>query len=89
MISVAQANSFKPHVATYHKAAELAGARMDQVLFVANHSFDCIGAKAAGMRTAFIDRRQRPFGITPYQPDILVRSMEDLANVMAPLHSAS
>jgi 2-haloacid dehalogenase len=83
VISVAEANSFKPHVATYRKAAELVGVRMDQVLFVANHSFDCIGAKAAGMRTAFIDRRQRPFGITPYQPDILVRSMEDLANVMA------
>jgi 2-haloacid dehalogenase len=83
VISVAEANSFKPHVATYHKAAEVVGVRMDQVLFVANHSFDCVGAKAAGMRTAFIDRRQRPFGITPYQPDILVRSMEDLANVMA------
>ena len=55
---------------------------MDQVLFVANHSFDCIGAKAAGMRTAFIDRRHRPFEITPHQPDILVGSMEDLANVM-------
>ena len=38
--------------------------RLDQVLFVANHAFDCIGAKSAGMRTAFIDRRQRPFGIT-------------------------
>lgn len=82
VISVAEANSFKPHAATYHKAAELVGVRMDQVLFVANHSFDCIGAKAAGMRTAFIDRRQRPFGITPHQPDILVGSMEDLANVM-------
>jgi 2-haloacid dehalogenase len=56
--------------------------RMDEVLFVANHAFDCIGAKAAGMRTAFIDRRQRPFGITPHQPDILVRTMSDLAEAM-------
>ena len=55
-ISVAEANSFKPHVATYRKAAEIVGVRMDAVLFIANHSFDCIGAKAAGMRTAFIDR---------------------------------
>ena len=55
---------------------------MDAVLFVANHAFDCIGAKAAGMRTAFIDRRQRPFGVTPHQPDLLVRSMEELADVM-------
>jgi 2-haloacid dehalogenase len=35
------------------------------------------------MRTAFIDRRQRPFGITPHQPDILVRTMAELADVMA------
>ena len=82
VISVASAGSFKPHVATYTKAAELAGVAMDQVLFVANHAFDCIGAKAAGMRTAFIDRRSRPFGETPYQPDILVPSMKDLADAM-------
>jgi 2-haloacid dehalogenase len=82
LVSVAAANSFKPHVATYTKAAELAGVRMDEVLFVANHAFDCIGAKAAGMRTAFIDRRSRPFGETPYQPDILVKSMTALADAI-------
>jgi 2-haloacid dehalogenase len=82
VISVAEAQSFKPHVATYTKAAELIGLGMDEILFVANHAFDCIGAKAAGMRTAFIDRRRRPFGMTPHQPDILVGSMTELADAM-------
>ena len=82
VISVAEAGSFKPHVATYTQAAEIVGASMDQVLFVANHAFDCIGAKSAGMRSAFIDRRRRPFGITPHQPDILVCAMTELADVM-------
>jgi 2-haloacid dehalogenase len=82
VISVAEAQSFKPHVATYTKAAERLGVRMDQVLFVANHAFDCIGAKAAGMRTAFIDRRSRPFGATPHQPDIRVPDMASLADLM-------
>jgi 2-haloacid dehalogenase len=82
-ISVAVANSFKPHVATYRRAAEIVGVAMDEVLFIANHAFDCIGAKAAGMRTAFIDRRQRPFGATPYQPDLLVRDMTALAALVA------
>jgi 2-haloacid dehalogenase len=82
VISVEEAGSFKPHVATYTKAAELAGVAMDEVLFVANHAFDCLGAKSAGMRTAFIDRRSRPFGDTPHQPDILVPSMKDLADAM-------
>ena len=82
VISVAAANSFKPHVATYTKAAKIAQVRMDQVLFVANHAFDCIGAKSAGMHTAFIDRRKRPFGATPHQPDIIVSSMTELADVI-------
>jgi 2-haloacid dehalogenase len=82
VISVAEANSFKPHVATYTKAAELLGLNMDQILFVANHAFDCIGAKSAGMRTAFIDRRSRPFGETEHQPDILVASMTQLADAI-------
>jgi 2-haloacid dehalogenase len=82
VISVAEANSFKPHVATYTRAAELLGLPMDQILFVANHAFDCIGAKSAGMRSAFIDRRQRPFGMTPHQPDIVVPTMTGLADAM-------
>jgi 2-haloacid dehalogenase len=83
VISVAAANAFKPHVATYRKAAEILGLRMDQVLFVANHAFDCIGAKSAGMRAAFINRRRRPFGHSPHQPDLVVASMTELAERIA------
>jgi 2-haloacid dehalogenase len=82
VISVAVANAFKPHVAAYTKTAEIIGVQMHEVLFVANHAFDCIGAKAAGMRAAFIDRRRRPFGMTPHQPDIIVPTMTELADVM-------
>ena len=82
VISVAVANSFKPHVATYMKAAELLDLPIDQILFVANHAFDCIGAKSAGMRSAFIDRRGRPYGITPHQPDIIVPTMKDLSDAI-------
>lgn len=82
VISVAVANSFKPHVATYTRAAEIIGVEIQEVLFVANHTFDCIGAKSAGMYTAFIDRRNRPFGGTPYQPDIVVPDMRSLADMM-------
>ena len=82
VISVAEAGSFKPHRATYIKAAELLGVRMDEVLFVANHEFDVVGAKAAGMRAAFIDRRRRPFARWPHQPDLIVPSMAALADAI-------
>ena len=82
VISVGEAGRFKPHVDTYVKAAALEGVGVERVLFVANHAFDCIGAKAAGMRTAFIDRRRRPFGATPHQPDLVVPSMAELADAL-------
>ncbi len=79
VISVAEAGAFKPHRKTYAKAAEIVGADRSRCLFVANHAFDCIGAKSYGMRTAFIDRRRRPFGQTPHQPDIVVADFAELA----------
>jgi len=82
VISAAVANAFKPHVATYTKAAEIMGVGMRDVLFVANHNFDCIGAKSAGMHAAFIDRRKRPFGMTPHQPDLIVAGMTELADAL-------
>ena len=82
VISAAVANAFKPHVRTYTRAAEILGVRMSDVLFVANHGFDCVGAKSAGMYAAFIDRRRRPFGATPHQPDLVVADMTELAEVL-------
>ena len=82
VISVAEAGSFKPHVATYRTAAELLGAPPDAILFVANHGFDCVGAKAYGMRTCFVDRRKRPFGDWPYQPDLVVADFAELAETL-------
>ena len=84
VISVAAAGSFKPHVGTYRKAAELSGVEPEQVLFVANHAFDCVGAKAYGMRTAFVDRRHRPFGNSKYPPDLTVPDLRELAKVLTP-----
>lgn len=82
VISVQEAGYFKPHWKTYATAAEIMGEDRSSILFVANHAFDCIGAKSYGMRTAFIDRRKRPFGETPHQPDIIVKDFAELADVL-------
>ena len=83
IVSVAEAGSFKPHVATYRKASELLAMPPDCILFVANHAFDCVGAKAYGMKTCFVNRRQRPFGEWPYQPDLVVADFAELAEKLA------
>lgn len=82
VISVQEAGAFKPHWKTYAAAADIIGEDRSSILFVANHAFDCIGAKAYGMRTVFIDRRKRPFGETPHQPDLIVRDFAELADLM-------
>jgi 2-haloacid dehalogenase len=82
VISVAAAGRFKPHAATYRRAAEIMAAPPEEILFVANHAFDCVGAKASGMRAAFIDRRKRPFGDWPYQPDLIVGNFTELADAL-------
>lgn len=88
MISVQEAGYFKPHVATYATAEAIINDRWPHiergsVLFVANHAFDCIGAKAHGFRTAFINRRRRPFGQSPHQPDLVVADFAGLADALA------
>jgi 2-haloacid dehalogenase len=83
VISVAEANAFKPHCATYEMAARKMGLAVHEILFVANHEFDCVGAKSAGMRTVFIDRRKRPFARWPHQPDLVVATMAELADLIA------
>ena len=78
-ISVQEAGYFKPHWKTYAKAEELLGVERQSILFVANHPFDCVGAKSFGMWSCFIDRRKQPFGHWPQAPDLTVENFKQLA----------
>lgn len=79
VVSVAEAGAFKPHFSTYATGAKRVGLDPAEVLFVANHAFDCVGAKAAGMHTAFVDRREHPFGNEYYPPTLVVDDFAHLA----------
>lgn len=79
VVSVAEAGAFKPHFAAYGTGAKAVELDPSQILFVANHAFDCVGAKAAGMHTAFVDRRKRPFGNEHYPPTLVVDDFAHLA----------
>lgn len=83
MIGAAEAGYFKPHSRSYRHAAERLGVAPAAVMHVANHAFDGIGAKATGLRAAFVNRRRRPFEDTPYRPDLTVFSLEELADCLA------
>ena len=81
-ISVQEAGCYKPHRRSYETAVRLLNVEAHEILHVANHAFDCIGASAAGMHAAFIDRRGRPYGETPHRAALTVTSMTALADML-------
>jgi 2-haloacid dehalogenase len=81
-ISAAEANSFKPDVATYSKAAELAGVPRGRGAVRRQSRLRLHRGQGSGDADRRRRDRRRPFGITPYQPDIRLPSMTDLADVM-------
>jgi 2-haloacid dehalogenase len=56
ILSAELAHAYKPDTTVYHTAARLLDVEPAQVLMVAAHKWDLDGARAAGLRTAFVDR---------------------------------
>jgi 2-haloacid dehalogenase len=56
ILSAELARAYKPDPRAYRLAPDLLGVPPEQVLMVAAHTWDLDGARAAGLRTAFVDR---------------------------------
>jgi 2-haloacid dehalogenase len=82
VISVAEAGAYKPHRAPYDRCCKRFDVAPHEVVFVTAHTFDLVGAKAIGMRGAFLNRHDNPFGGWPHRPDIVVDDMAGLADVL-------
>ncbi len=82
MVSVAEAGEYKPHPAPYELVCERFDVAPHQVLFVTSHTFDLVGAKAVGMRGAFLNRHDNPFGGWPQRPDLTVADADELADAL-------
>jgi 2-haloacid dehalogenase len=74
-----QAGVFKPHPAVYRKAAQLLAREPGEIMMVAAHSFDVLGARACGYRGAYVNRYRLPTEESPYQPDLEVNDFLELA----------
>jgi 2-haloacid dehalogenase len=46
-------------------------------------AFDCVGASAAGMRTAWVNRSAAPFDTIGAQPDLTVPALDQLPAALA------
>lgn len=82
IISVQQAGVFKPHPAVYRKAAQILAREPGEIMMVAAHSFDILGARACGYRGAYVNRYRLPTEESPYQPDFEVTDFLGLADYL-------
>ncbi|NJN81505.1 MAG: HAD-IA family hydrolase [Caldilineaceae bacterium] len=79
VISATSVGAFKPHPAVYRFAARQLDLEVSECLMVSANSFDVVGARACGLRGAYVNRYRLPYEDTPYRPDVVVENFTSLA----------
>ena len=82
-ISVDEVRVFKPSPVVYRHAAGRLSRPAGQVRLVTSNAFDCVGAAAAGMRTAWVNRSAAPFDTIGQPPDLTVPALDRLPAALA------
>jgi 2-haloacid dehalogenase len=79
IVSVDTLRTFKPDPAVYEFLATKAGAPKEKVWVISSNPFDVIGAKACGLRAAWVQRDvKRAFDPWEFQADIVVHGLGEL-----------
>ncbi len=81
-ISVDEVKTYKPSPKVYRHAAERLGRPVGEVRLVSSNPFDVIGAEAAGMRAAWVDRIGGVFDTLGPRPKMVVETLVELANIL-------
>jgi len=79
IVSVDPIRTFKPDPAVYEYLAAQVHAEKEMVCMISSNPFDVIGAKACGLRTAWVQRDpKRVFDPWELEPDLIVNGLEQL-----------
>ena len=80
VISVDDVKTFKPDPEVYHYLAHRLGTEPSEIWLVSSNPFDVIGAKAAGLAAAWIQRKpDARFDPWEIEPDLVAPDLEALA----------
>jgi 2-haloacid dehalogenase len=83
IVSVDPIRTFKPDPAVYEYLVAELGARREMVWLISSNPFDVIGAKACGLRTAWVQRDpKRIFDPWEFEPDAIVHGLAELKDVL-------
>lgn len=81
-ISANEIKTYKPHVRLYKHAAERASTPVKKIAYGTSTWYDLQGGMYAGMQGIWINRKERPEGLKPFNgsPDSEVKSFYELAD---------
>jgi 2-haloacid dehalogenase len=82
LVSVDEVGVYKPSPETYRHVARRLGRPIGEVRLVSSNPFDDVGAEAAGMRAAWVDRSGGPFDTLGSPPEIVVGTLTELADAL-------
>jgi 2-haloacid dehalogenase len=82
ILSAQDAGAFKPDLRPYRMALEQIGAPGNDVCMVSTHWWDVVAATRAGMRTAWVARRERSLLDTVPPPDYTGRDLAEVADAI-------
>jgi 2-haloacid dehalogenase len=81
-VSIDEVQAYKPSPKAYRRVAERLGRPINEVRLVSSNPFDDIGAEAAGMRAAWVDRSGGLFDTLRPVPEIVVATLTELADAL-------
>ncbi len=81
-VSVDEVKVYKPSPRVYRHVAWRLGRPIGEVRLVSSNPFDDIGAEAAGMRAAWVDRSGGLFDTLGSPPEIVVGTLTELADAL-------
>jgi 2-haloacid dehalogenase len=82
-ISVDEVRAFKPSLVVYRHAAGRLSVPAGQLRLVSSNAFVCVGASAAGLRTAWVNRAAAPFDTIGEQAGLTVPGLDRLPAALA------
>jgi 2-haloacid dehalogenase len=82
VISVDEAQVYKPHPKVYQLAVDRLGLPVDRIGFVSANGWDASGAKAFGFTTFWINRLALPVERHAPEPDYIVAQLGDVAAIV-------
>jgi 2-haloacid dehalogenase len=82
ILSVEEVGIYKPHPSVYQLAVDRLRVPAPEIAFVSSNGWDAHGAKVFGFRVAWCNRTGQPLECLPGEPDVEIRTLAELPELV-------